>query len=200
MPSRSERDVVLDQVLQNEENLGVALKIISVYDELCGRVIVAFLEALVAHMAGKLSDRWTVLVRKDLDKFTEKWTEFLTLTYRDHPSQFYILLAGDGIRYPKAIYFGVSSSASAEINGPVKKIIDREYVTGSVGGCFWHKYLDKRYSFWGNEEVTLELFRKTDLVYYFADHIVRLSRAVEIALTSIQATSGTLAGPIHATE
>ena len=57
MTVRSERDVILEHALRDEENLGIALKIGSAHTDLLARVIARFLEAVEVELSLRLGAR-----------------------------------------------------------------------------------------------------------------------------------------------
>jgi len=184
MISRSERDVILDHALRDEENLEIALKIGAGYSDLLGRVIARFLEAVERELAPRLGEAWTIAVCRDPIRIAKKWAELVQIDFRGHTGGLHILLGADEAGYPKYPWFGVRSASDSELHEQVKKAIDQEFMAGEVGDpSFWWRMIDKAYSNWGSEDTTLLLYRKGEALDYVVRNLEQLARAVERGLT-----------------
>ncbi len=184
MTLRSERDVILDHALQNEENLEVALKIGAAYGDLCSRLIMDFLRAVERGLSARLGKGWKVEMA-DPNQFANRWALFLKAGYLGHPGQFEVLLCGDESGYPKQVYLAARSTGGQELHERVKAAIDENAGKGSrTPYSIWYRYIDKAYSNWGSEDTTLLLYRKGELVDHFVARLEQIARAVEQALTA----------------
>lgn len=188
MTPRSERDVILDHALRDEENLDLALKICSAYTDLCDRVIVGFLEAVRAKLAVRLGGTWKVSVG-DPSHFATRWVTFLGADFLGHPGQFELIIGGDESGYPKKVFIAVRSASCQDQNDRVKATIDERHAKGSRSDySLWWRYVDKAYSYWGGEDSTVLLYRKDEAVDYFVSRLEQVARAIEAALAPVEST------------
>ena len=187
MTTRSEHDVILDHAVRDDENLRIALKIGQAYPDLCGRIILGFLEAVEKELTPRLGSAWKVAIFDSAQlEGSEHCLEAHLLSYL---GEFCVVLGAEGYCYPKKIYFGVRSDSPShsELVEHVRDTLNAQYLKGYRGAwSFWYKYVDKAYSSWGSEDVTLLLYRKGAVVEYFVDHLEKLARAVERALIPSQ--------------
>ena len=194
MTAKSERDVILDHALRDEENLGIALKIGQAYHDLCSRVIVRFLAALEAELRPKLGSGWKLTVPSDSARLATQ--HCVNAHLLSHPGEFCVLLSADESKYPFSLYFAVRSvpSVPADLIEHVRDAINASYVKGSQGDpSLWYKYVDKAYSYWGTEAATLILYRKDEALTYFVEHLARgRARRAGSCRERISITSGNL--------
>ena len=182
MALRSEKDVILEHALRDEENLEIALKISAAYPDLCSLVIADFVKSIETKLASQLGSRWKVWVG-DVSTFAWQYAKFLKAAFLPDPGQFTVELSGDETGYPKKVFLAVHSASASVRREPIKAIIDDLYATGKpTDYSLWYRYIDKAYSNWGSEDSTLLLYRKGEAVDYFVGHLERLARAVEKAL------------------
>jgi hypothetical protein len=183
MTARSERDVIIDHALRDEDHLEIALKIGQAYSDLCSRVIVGFLAAVEAELSPRLKSAWKVTVPSDSAHIATQ--HCLNAHFPGHPGGFHVLLSADEPKYPFAMYFAVRSdpSVAVELTEHVRDTVNAAYLKGHRGDpSFWYKYVDKAYTSWGSADATLLLYRKGEALTYFVDHLEKLAQAVERAL------------------
>ena len=190
MAARSEREVIIDHTLQDEDKLEIAIKVGAAYDDLRGRVILDFLDTVHSELAPRLGSLWKVSVARDPRRFIEKWARFLAADYHGNPVHCRIEVGADEPGYPKMVWLGAGSPTAPELHESMKNVIDEEYAKGRPGELHsWWRYLDKAYANWGDEETTLLLYRKVEAVNYLVDNLVQLARAVEKSLAAVTPTN-----------
>jgi hypothetical protein len=184
MTPRSEREILIEYALGNEGNLAIALKLASAYHDLCGSVIVQFVEAVERELRPKLGDKWKVEICRDFQHLADKWAVFFTATFLGQPGQFHIVLGGDGLGYPKLVWLGVRAlNASAGEKTRLKQVIDDNYANGKAGDpSFWYRPLDKAYASWGSEDTTVSLYRKKEAVDYLVRNLQQLATVIQGSL------------------
>jgi hypothetical protein len=182
MTMRSEREVVLSRVMQDEESLAAALKIVAAHSDIIVSVVDGFLVDLAKNLLSKLSKEWRVVPHPGASRSTEKEVEFLSLHYDGGPGGFHILLCASNCGYPKDLWFAVRSISGSDRHARVKQAIDEHHWIGEAGDpSFWWQMVDVAYSYWGTDEAILLLYRRTEALTYFVYNLERLARTIESA-------------------
>lgn len=180
--ARSERDVLVEYVLRDEENLSLALSIAEARDDIRTRVIADFVVAAVPAATERLGDRWAVLGASEKE-IASKWAVFITAEYKDQPGNYKVQCAADGDGFPKWAYFAVRTERA--IAAPrLKAHLDEVAVGKSTDVSVWYRGLDDRHLWWGDEATMIWLHRKGDAVEYVVSYLEKLARAVERGLAA----------------
>jgi hypothetical protein len=184
MTARSERDVILEHALRDEENLTVALKVGAAYEELCGMILAKLLDAIEKELTPQLGVQWQVTVCRDPEQLAKE-TELLVATFRGPPEGFRIALGVQGNRYPKRPWLAVRTQVDLPaLENALKQAIDKAYGAGKTSDQdLWYQMInDKPYSGWGSEDFLVGLRRSRDnfgdAVKYFSSRLEQLARVV----------------------
>jgi hypothetical protein len=177
MLSESEKDVVIKHAFENEENLRIALVVGAAYQELCGRIIATFLEAVRTQLRSLLSNDWQLTIKSDTEPITTKSAEVIVCRYSKHLAGIRVVLAAEEWRPYLALRCDNHSLCES-----LKQTVDQEYRAGSKGAVsLWYWYVDKVYSGWsaGDPDSLIRLYRKAEAVTYFTENIEKLVQVVE---------------------
>jgi len=181
MTSRDERTLIVDFAFRNENNLKIALKVGSAFNEIRRRIITNFLKDL--EIALKLDNEWEIMNNFNKSKLND--------------CTFFIAKKVWGKKYQIGIHgksgatdfiFGICKNPNiAEHLGSEKlKELDIRYGPGRISEWWaWYKSVDEPYRNWDNEEVLMNMFEKEQrdiVVSRFRDYIWGIK---EIALEAI---------------
>jgi len=134
MMARSEKDVILEHALRDEDNLSIALMIGATYEDLCGRIVASLLDAVEGELATRLKGGWQVTSCRDPDVLAAAYSEFLVARFLGHPAKFRIVLAADEKGYPKSPYLALRSDQHQEdaVRDKLKRTLDEDFAPGKA--------------------------------------------------------------------
>ncbi|MBI1745611.1 MAG: hypothetical protein HYR55_03380 [Acidobacteria bacterium] len=170
MIESSEREIVIEHALENENNLDIALDIAFAYTELRRRIIVAFLEKLELFVRQQLDEsQWNLHSKLRANPF-EHYAGFF-VTKKAWREQYRVELSSE--KYG-ATYLIIGIAKQAETLRSIeslKQTLDTQIRQGRASTWWdWYHQLENPYGDWDNKEALVKMYDGTaveDLGAYF---------------------------------
>jgi hypothetical protein len=184
MANIGEKELITNFVLKNEDNLRIALKIVSAYDEIQREIVSNFSQELTKALREELNKEWEItneLTNKEWRYFSitkKKWNKGYVIGFETHPHpslrNFYFAVIRHKQKFPKPVDKGI-----------LKKKLD-EYIKGwpEVGpediNYEWWQYVRKDYLNWDEEEFFVKLHNKEkSILDYFKGNLLTIKGIIE---------------------
>lgn len=181
MPISSDIEIVVDHTLQNEDNLRLATKVSTAFEQVRQRIVSEFVKKLQADLLRRLGDSWEVEQYCDEDALGAGClVEIQKKRWRDNCS---ICLEGDKDGPSDVdcyVWLNSEMPGKARLAAELKAALDEKPGAGRKNAdAIWYLYLEPPYDDWTTEETLVLLYRKAEAVKEIGDQLEGVCRTVE---------------------
>lgn len=184
MMSISEKDLIIDYILENKKNLEISLYIISLFNDVRKKIIMEFLKELDQKIRMDLDDEWDIK-NELLENVFDRYRGFY-ITKKSWKGKYQIGICPD--KYgAKGFVIGIEKGEESKkqiADGKLKELLDVEYRPGSRSDtwewCQWlgaYQWRDVNLENWDNHRLLIAMYdshERNELIKYIIDQIIRI--------------------------